>query len=222
MRTWILVWLVSSSTLLNAQTPAQKKHSLGIDLTYPIYAGIRYEQKAFEVIYRNYLSNRWFIHESAGFATRNDESPGNPFPQLTKLNGYFNRAGIHFQLYKSHWFNRSLYKRTTEEESGSIGINLLTGVQSYQLRYNTYGQLLLPYQVNDKGKLAYAGMEVQLSSRLLRIENFQLNWTLRYGLLYTTKQYKDFEKISALPGTGINRDSKEYGEFIGVYALYRF
>lgn len=222
MRNWILVLLVSLSHPINAQVTASKKHSIGIDVTYPILANTRCQQTAFEVLYRHYINDRWFIHESAGLSNRNDESIGNPFPQITKLNGFFNRAGIHFQLYKPYWFNKELYKHSSDEEIGSVGINLLTGILSYQLRYDTRGQLLLPYQVNDKGKLAYAGLELQLSRRLLRIENFQLNWTMRYGMLYVSKAVKDFDKISALPGTGINNNSKEYGEFIGLYALYRF
>jgi hypothetical protein len=205
-----------------ALTPPVKKHTLGIDLTYPLLSQARYEQNSGELIYRYYLSDRLFIHESAGFSQFNWVTTGNPLPQITKLNGYFNRAGLHFQFYKPYWFKRSQFKKTPTNENASIGLNFLTGIYNYQLRYNTYGQLLLPYQVNEKGKLAYAGIEVQMSLKLFNINNFQLNYMMRYGLLKTSKTVRDFDKIAALPGTGINNDPAEYGEVLGLYALYRF
>lgn len=217
-----LFLLTCSISLMGVMKPPAKKHTLGVDLTYPILASFRYEQRAFEGFYRYYLSDRFFIHESAGVANRNYESKGNPLPQLTKYNGFFNRAGVHFQLYKPYWFNRKKFEKTSEKESSSIGLNLLTGIQSYQLRFNTYGQILQPYQVNEKGKLAYVGLEAQWSFSILRIENFQLNYMLRYGRLYTTKKSSNFEKFAALAGTGINNDPLEYVEPLGLYALYRF
>ena len=223
MRKFLFLMLYACSvSLMAVMQPPAKKHTLGVDLTYPMLANLRYEQGAFEVFYRYHLSDRIFIHESVGVANRNTEYQGNPLPQLTKYNGFFNRAGVHFQLYKPYWFNRKNFEKTSVKESSSIGLNLLTGVQSYQLRFNTYGQLLLPYQVNEKGKLAYVGLEAQWSFNILRIENFQLNYMLRYGRLFTTKKSVNFERFAALAGTGINNDPFVYVEPLGLYALYRF
>lgn len=220
----LVAFLVVFAGVINvkATTPSLKRHTLGIDLTYPILSAARNEHTSGELIYRNHISDRLFIHESAGFSFYNYVSNGNPLPQMTKLNGYFNRAGLHFQFYKPYWFNRSQFKKTSEREYASVGLNLLTGIYNYQLRYDTYGQLLTPYQVNDKGKLAYAGIEFQMSLKLFNVKNFQLNYMLRYGVLKTSKSVRDFEKIAALPGTGINKDPVEYGEVLGLYALYRF
>lgn len=220
----LVVFLIVFAGVINAKatTPSLKKHTLGVDLTYPILSAARNEHTSGELIYRNHISDRLFIHESAGFSLYNDVSNGNPLPQITKLNGYFNRAGLHYQFYQPYWFQRSQFKKTPDKEYASIGLNVLTGIYNYQLRYNTYGQLLSPYQVNDKGKLAYAGLEVQVSLKLFNINNFQLNYMMRYGRLMTTKSVKDFEKIKALPGAGINNDPIEYGEVLGLYALYRF
>jgi len=217
-----LVLFAYSVSLMAVMQPPARKHTLGVDLTYPMLANVRYEQRAFEMFYRYHLSDRIFIHESVGVANRNSEFKGDPLPQLTKYNGFFNRAGVHFQFYKPFWFKRKKFEKTSEKESSSIGLNLLTGIQSYQLRFNTFGQLLQPYQVNEKGKLAYVGLEAQWSFNILRIENFQLNYMLRYGRLFTSKQSANFERFAALAGTGSNNDPIEYVEPLGLYALYRF
>lgn len=222
MKTMFCFVLAMLANSIFALTPPLKKHTVGLDLTTPILSQLRHEQNSAELIYRYHLSDRLFIHESAGFSQYSYEYNGNPLPQMSKLNGYFNRAGLHVQLYKPYLLNRTQFKKTPNNEVASIGLNLLTGIYSYQLRYNTYGQLLRPYQVNDKGKLAYAGIEVQMSLTLFKIKNFQLQYMMRYGMLKTSKTVRDYDKIAALPGTGINNDPVEYGEVLGLYALYRF
>ena len=68
----LMLCACSGSSMAVMQLPANK-HTLGVDLTYPMLANLRYEQGAFELFYRYHLSDRFFIHESVGVANRNIE-----------------------------------------------------------------------------------------------------------------------------------------------------
>lgn len=198
-----------------------KKYALGIDLGYTLWSSVRADQDGIELIYRHYLNDRFYIHESAGLAFYNEKSQGKPLEQYRNFNGYFNRIGVHYQFYKPHWFHRSKFKRDYENERNSFGFNILAGALDFKYRLNATGPLLVPYQVSGNDKYAFVGIEAQANVILLKIEGFQLIWMTRFGVLKPNKKVTFIDYTTPFPGSSLQGEPT-YGEIIGFNALYRF
>jgi hypothetical protein len=196
------------------------RFEVGIDISKPKLMYDRDNALAMELLYCQPFHERWRWHEAIGFHSKVLYSGGAPEDQKNNLRGLYLKTGIHYQFYKSNWFQKEKLLKTQNNEKFSIGVNVITGVFHHELRKNIIGPFLRPYQMNTNQNAFYAGAEMETILNLYKVEGVVLQLSARMGTFKIFKQLENVDDIKVLPGLGLQY-KKLYGEYLGLYLKFQ-